>query len=824
MLESILQDLRYAARSLTRTPLLAAAAVLTLGLGIGANTAMFGVVDRLFFRPPAHVVEPDRVREIDISRTSREFGANTGPLGTYPRFRSLREHARSLSQIAAYSGGSFSLGRGADAQRVDGELVSGEFFALTGARPVLGRFFSDAEDDPGHPAHVAVLSREFWHRQFADSPAVLGTTLQLGRSAYTVIGVAPADFAGVELRVPDVWVPMSAAAPELFWAKVLTCDGCYWFGGVIGRLAPGVTAAQAAAEVTGLYRAYVPADGQVGAEDSTAVASLPGVHQALTANGSTAPLAIWLAVVCGIVLLIACANVANLLLARAVQRRREIALRVALGSSRGRLIRQLYAESGLLAVLGWGVAILIALWATPLLRAAILPDATVADTLDLRALAFTSAAALLTAFLAGAAPALHAGANDLSAALKAGPREGTFQRSLTRTGLLVGQVALTLVLLTGAGLFIATLRHVQGLDLGLDAEHLIVADVNLSALGYEPPAVNAMYQRIRERVEHLPGVSGASLSIGTPFQSTYGVRVEIPGLDSIPRVHDGGPYLEAVTPDYFRTLGTRLLSGRAFTDADGPGAQRVVIVNRTLARLAWPGQDPIGKCMTIFGNGNKSLGCSEVIGVVEDARRQSVKDESTEMYYIPLAQSDSAMDSPVTSLLVRTAGPADRYTALVRREVQSSDPALPYPNIDPMPQLFAWQMRPWRVGSSLFSLFGGLGLLLSAIGLYGVLSYTVSQRTQELGVRVALGAARRDLLTLVVAQGLRVTAIGVLVGTLGALVAGRALASLLYGVSAHDPAVLAAVASLVVLVALVASYVPAWRATRVDPMVALRYE
>ena len=820
-MESLLQDLRYAARSLARTPVLAVAAVLTLGLGIGANSAMFGVVDRLFFRPPAHVVDPGRVREIDVTRTSKVFGTNTGPIGTYPRFRDLETHARGFTQVAAYSGGSFSLGTGSDARHVEGELVSGGFWALTGVRPALGRFFTPAEDDPNHPAHVVVLSREFWHRQFADSASVLGATLQLGRTPYTVIGVAPASFAGVELRVPDIWVPMSAAAPSLMWPNVLTCDGCYWLGGVIGRLARGVSASQAAAEVTAIYRAYVPAEGRVGAEDSSAVASLPGIHEALTANGSTAPLAVWLAAISGIVLLIACANVANLLLARAVRRRREIALRVALGSSRGRLIRQLYVESALLTVLGGGVAILVALWAGPLLRAAILPDATVADAVDLRALAFTAAAVLLTAFLAGAAPALHAGVRDLSGALKAGAREGTFQKSFTRTGLLVGQVALTLVLLTGAGLFVATLRHVEGLHLGFDADRLIVASVDLTSLGYQAPAANAMYERIRERVRRVPGVQGASLSIGTPFRSFLSVGLTIPGLDSIPRVPDGGPYIWAITPDYFRTLGTRVQEGRAFTDADGPGAQRVAIVNQTLARLAWPRTSALGRCLRI---GGKSAPCSQVVGVVEDSRRQDLKPEQTEAYYIPLAQSDSVVGSSVTSLTIRTAGPAERYTALVRREIQASDPSLPYPDIDPMPQLFAWEMRPWRVGSSLFGLFGGLGLLLSAIGLYGVLSYMVSQRTQELGVRVALGAARRDLLTLVVGQGLRVTAVGVVVGAAGALLAGKALAALLYGVSAHDPMVLGVVAGLVLLVALVASYFPALRATRVDPMVALRYE
>jgi putative ABC transport system permease protein len=823
MLESLLQDLRYAARSLARTPVLAVAAVLTLGLGIGANSAMFGVVDRLFFRPPALVQDPGRIRELDFSFTSPTFGNFNSPIGTYPRLADFQARAHSFSQIAAYSFSQFSLGVGERAQRVEGELVSKQFFALTGIKPVLGRFFTDDENTPDHAAHVAVLSDEFWRRQFGGATNALGTTLQLGRATYTVIGVAPKGFAGVELHIPDVWVPMAAAAPEMLWPKVLTCDGCYWLSGVVGRLAPGVNVAQAAAEATSLYRHYRPAQGKPQASDTTAVARLSSLNAANVGEGATGPLAIWLAAVCGIVLLIACANVANLLLARAVRRRKEIALRVALGSSRGRLVRQLYVESGFLALLGGGAALLVALWASPLLRVAIIDRANAADALDSRVLVFTSVAVIVTALLAGLAPAFHASTPDLSAALKAGPREGTFQRSFTRTGLLVGQVALTLVLLTGAGLFIATLRHVQGLRLGFDADRLIVTSVNLDALGFKKPAVTAMYQRIRERVSQVPGVTGASLSIGTPFRASWAVGLATPGRDSLNNIIKDGPYIDAVTPDYFRTMGTAVRQGRSFTDADDWGAERVAIVNGTMAKLLWPDQSALGQCLLIGEQKKKT--CTTVVGVVEDSRRNDVKEEQVVQYYIPLAQADSIFsgDGP-SSLIVRTAGPSDRYEAQVRRAVQATDPSLPFPDVDPMPRLFADRLRPWRLGSSLFSLFGGLGLLLSAIGLYGVLSYMVSQRTSELGIRVALGAARRDLLTLVVGQGLRVTAIGVGLGVVGSLVAGKALGSLLYGVSPHDPVVLLLVAGVLTFVAALASYFPALRATRVDPMVALRYE
>ncbi len=825
-MDSLFQDLRYAARSLARTPVLAVAAVLTLGIGIGANSAMFGVVDRLFFRPPALVKDPSRVRAVDFTVTSRTFGTYTAPLGTYPRLVDFQRRAHSFAGVAAYAGHQFSLGTGEGAQKVDAILVSAQFFTVAGIRPVLGRFFSDSENSAAQAAHVAVISSEFWHRQFGGAPSALGTPLQLGRSSYTVVGIAPPKFGGFEMHVPDVWMPMGAAAPEALWNRVLTCDGCYWFGGVVGRLAPNVTVAQAAAEATALYRNYVPAQGKPQDSDSTATARLSSLNQAMVGEGPTGPLSIWLAAVCGIVLLIACANVANLLLARAVQRRREIALRVALGSSHGRLIRQLFVESALLAVLGGAAAVLVAMWAGPVLRAAIISQANAADAVDTRMLIFTAAGALVTAVLAGVAPALHAITPDISGALKSGAREGHFQRSFTRTGLLVGQVALTLVLLTGAGLFVATLRHVQGLRLGFDADRLIVASVDLDGMGLKKPAILDMYRRIQNRVAQVPGVTSASLSIGTPFQSSWAIGLKVPGRDSLPSVKTGGPYIDAVTPEYFRTMGTAIRQGRSFTDADTWGAEHVAIVNETFAKMVWPGESALGKCLLIGGDEEKKQtpACTLVVGVAEDSRRSDVREETNLQYYVPLAQSDSLFSDGPSSLLVRTVGASRDYEANVRRAVQATDPSLPFPSVSPMPQLFANRLRPWRLGSSLFSLFGGLGLLLSAIGLYGVLSYMVSQRTSELGIRVALGAARRDLLTMIVSQGLKVTAIGLAIGVVGSLVAGKALNSLLYGVSPHDPVVLTLVTVVLVLVATLASYFPALRATRVDPMVALRHE
>jgi len=809
-------DLRYALRTLARSPGLSLAAVLTLGLGIGANSAMFGVVDRLFFRPPAHVVDPDRVVRLYVTTTIPSWGTNTSPIGTYPRYEDLRDHARSFTAVAAYGERRFSLGLGPQAEPVTGRMVTASFFSVLGVRPELGRFFGADEDSVGRAAHVAVLSREFWVRRFGADRAVLGKTLQLGRNVCTVIGVTPQGFTGIDLEVPDLWLPLTAAAPEVMGPAALG-PNYFWLSGVVARLRPGVNPEQAAAEATAIYRSEFVQTG-----DSTGTVSVGSVHEAIGPLASRdAKLSVWLSAMCAIVLLIACANVANLLLARAVQRKREIAVRLALGASRRRLARLLFADCVVLAVLGGLAALIVTLWVGPVLSSSLLSDSTTTAGLDTRVLLFTTVAVLVTAMLAGFAPAYHASAPDLSLALKSGEREGTFQRSRLRTGLLVGQVALTLVLLTGAGLFVSSLRHVQGLRLGFDADRLIVASVDLERLGYKRAAANALYEDMRERVKRLPGVSGASLAVGHPFGWAFVVTLFVPGMDSLPQATSGGPYFEAVTPDYFRTMGAAVRRGRALVPTDMAGAQRVAVVNETMARRFWPGQEPLGKCLQII---NPHAPCTTVVGVVEDARLNAVTDEGAIQYFIPLAQADSVTSSPVTALLVRTNGPADALVGAVRRTIQETAADLPYPSIDPMPRLFASQLRPWRLGSILLSLFGALGLVLAAIGLYGVFNYVVSQRTQEMGIRIALGAGRREILGLVLGQALRVTGWGLLLGTAAALAVGRAIASLLYGIKPHDPLVLSLVILILGAVAVIASYLPARRATNVDPMVALRDE
>src|SRR5437899_5829617 len=671
------QDLRYALRTLARSPGLSLAAVLTLGLGIGANSAMFGVVDRLFFRPPAHVVDPDRVVRLYVTTMMPGYGTNTMPIGTYPRYEEFRDRARSFAAVAAYGRRSLSFGLGPQAEPVTSGLVTASFFSVLGVRPELGRFFGADEDSVGRAAHVAVLSREFWKRRFGADRAVLGKTLQLGRNVYTVIGVTPQGFTGIDLEVPDLWLPLTAAAPEVIGPDALG-PRYFWLYGVVARLRPRVSPEQAAAEATAIYRSDFVQSG-----DSTGTVSQGSVHEAIgPLAGRDAKLSVWLGAMCAIVLLIACANVANLLLARAVQRKREIAIRLALGASRGRLARQLLADSAVLGVLGGAAALLITLWVGPVLSASLLSDSTTTAGLDTRVLLFAVVAVLVTVVLAGFAPAYHASAPDLSSALKSGEREGTFQRSPVRTGLLVGQVALTLVLLTGAGLFVSSLRHVQGLRLGFDADRLIVASVDLQRQGYKRAATNALYEDMRERVKRLPGVSGASLAVGHPFGWAFAVSLFVPGLARLPQATSGGPYFEAVTPDYFRTMGAAVRRGRALVPTDVAGARRGAGGNGAMARRSWPGQDPLAKCLRII---SPAAPCTAVVGVVEDARLNSVTDEGGAIqYFIPLAQADSVTSSPVTALLVRTNAPAHALVGAARPTIQDTATYVPYPSHDPL--------------------------------------------------------------------------------------------------------------------------------------------
>jgi putative ABC transport system permease protein len=812
-MESLIQDLRYAVRTLARSPTLTLAAVCCFALGIGVNATMFGVVDTLMFRAPSHVRDPGRVVRLYFTNTSMLFGRFTQPNTSYPNFTDIRDGVTAFGRVAAFWTRETEVGRGPGASQVRGSLVSASYFPLLGVRPALGRFFDVDEDRPGG-ATVAVLGYGYWRRRFGGDSAALGRTLQIGRALYTIIGVAPEGFTGADLQAVDLWLPVAVAGTSLMADDALTNRGDTWIE-LLARLKPGVTAAQAAVEATLVYRRGDAAEIW---KDPNATVEAGPIEAARGPSASDgARLSLWLAAVSAMVLLIACANVANLLLARALRRRREVALRLALGAGRGRLARQLLTESLALAMLGGAAALLVALWTGPVIRAYVLPkDALVGPVLDPRVLAFTALIALVTGALSGVLPALQASRPDLTVALKTGEREGTYQRSRVRAGLLVAQTSLTLVLLAGTGLFVRSLRNVLRIDIGLDAPRVMVADVNVFNLGYTRSQVDALFQRLLERARTVPGVERAALSFGGPFGWQFGHAFRVPGLDSVPLPKSGGPYINGVTPGFFATLGTRILRGRGFTDADVAGSAKVAVVGETMARRLWPRGDALGKCIILGGDS----ACTEVVGIAADQIRYSPTEDVKLQYYVPIGQQPNVN----RTLWVRTRGDPHLLVADVQHALAASAPDLPYVSVRPLEDLVQLEYRPWRMGATVFGLFGGLALVLAALGLYGVLAYTVAQRTQELGVRIALGALPRDVFRLVVGQGLAIAAIGATLGVLLALAAGKLLASLLYGISPGDPLVLAAAAAVLLAAAAAASWFPARRATKVDPVVALRSE
>jgi predicted permease len=720
----------------------------------------------------------------------------------------IRDSARAFDAVAAYTySQNASLGRGADARRVAVVLTTASYFPLLGVRPALGRFYAVDEDRLGGPT-VAVLSYGFWRSSFGGDSSILGRRLQLGRGSYEVVGVAPERFTGVNLQNVDVWVPLAVATPELMGPGSMN-RGSYFLQ-IIGRLGPGGRVA-AAREATLAYRAEdVYAD-----RDSNAAAVLGPVQHARGPEMSeNARVSTWLAAVSVIVLLVACANVANLLLARSLQRQREVAVRLALGAGRWRLARLLLAESVLLSLGGGLAAVLLTMWTGPVIRAFLLPNiAAVGVAIDGRVLAFTVVVTLVVGLLAGAGPAWQVSRHDLTRALKAGAGEGRYQRSRLRAGLLIGQIALTVVLVVGAGLFARSLRNVEGQNFGFDPVQTLIATVDLRAAGYRSAEINALHMRMLERVQAVPGVVAAAATVGHPFGWAMGCSASVPGRDSMPQLKTGGPYCQRVTPEYFAAMGTPV-RGRAFTAADRSAP--VAIINQTMARMLWPGENAVGKCFV-----RSDERCHEIVGVVSDARRFNAVEDASMIFYVPFRGDSGTF---ITALVLRAEGLPEGLVAPVRRALQEAVPNLPFANVTPIADLVAPSIRPWRLGSTMFGAFALLALVLSAVGLYGVLTYTAAQRTHEMGVRVAMGAQRWDVQRLMVSHGVGIAAVGAGLGALVALAAGQVLSSLMYGVSPRDPFVLLAAAVVPVVVAALASYLPARRASRVDPVVALRYE
>lgn len=815
-MQRLVQDVRYAARGLIKTPVFTVGVVLTLALGIGINATMFGVVDALFLRAPAGVKEPDGIVRVYYRRNVGVMGTFTGPGSTFPSYLDLRDGVPGFAQAAAITTRKLGLGRGRDAIQVNASAVSYQYFPMLGLQPTLGRFFTDAEDRTGGD-RVAVLTYRFWQRQFSGDPGIVGRALPIGKGTYTVIGVGPKEFTGIDLAPVDLFLPIHPAAEGDVASPEAIGSRNWWWMSTVARLKPGVPAATAAAQATVAYRQGVS---QGKRRDSTSLVVLGAIQESRgPETSSDSKVALWIGVVAAIVLLIACANVANLLLARGVGRRRELAVRASLGAGRAGLIRALLTESLVLALVGGSSAIVLALWAGGAARSVLLPDLSPdVPLIDTRMLLFTVAAVVLTTLLTGIVPAIQASRMDLVSAFKGGGHGTTGHGTATRTTLLVAQIALTLVLLVGAGLFVRSLRNVQGIDLGLDADRVLSVTMNLRGAGMTKAEANDVYLRLLERFQQMPGVERAAASMGTPFDYSYSQGMRAEGRDSMPEVKSGGPYYQAITPGYLATMGTRLIRGRDFTTGDVAGSAPVAIVSAFFARLVWPGQEAIGKCLYLGEDSTTT--CTRVVAVAADAKRSGVTETESLLYYVPFAQRQWP---EIDGLFVRMRPGARGLPGALLREVQAAG-NLPFATIQPISDQIAPQLRSWRLGASAFTAFGLLALLIAATGIFAVLSYGVSQRTKEIGVRVALGAQSTHVVRMIVGQGLRAALVGTALGALGAVALGRAIASLLYQVPATDPLVFGGAVAVLLTVALAAAYFPARRAARIAPMIALRSE
>ena len=834
-LEEFLQDLRFGVRMLLKNPGFTLVVVATLALGIGANTAIFGLVDALLLRPLPAVKAPGEL--VLLMR-----GDGGGPTLSYPDFTVLRERNEVLSDLALYTQAPISFGNNVRSEVILGGMVSANYFDVLGIKPSLGRAFLPEEDrTPGaHP--VVVLSHSFWRTRFNSDRTLVGKTIVLNNRQFTVVGIAPAGFDGetppmkVSMWVPVMMMSTMRWEPQSGTHDPLSNRHNENFGAV-GRLKQGVSVIEAQAALETINRQLEQSD-PLPPEQSFSPnndRSLRLISPQGIMIGSIREMAVTSSRLAGAtvltVLLIACANVANLLMARAARRRKEVAVRLAMGATRWRLIRQLLTESVLLALTGATAGLFLAYWINQLLMAFKPPfpppfTFTLDLSFDIRTFAFTFLLAVVTGVIFGLVPALQASRPDVLPALKDESNAETPRvRWLNlRNALVVTQVALSLALLIGTGLFLRTLSYARQVDLGFKPDQVLTASFNLRLQGYDEVKGREFYQQILERLERLPGVQTVSVSNLLPLGFMWLSTPVVPENREVPpneRVFAGDV---SVGSKYFETIGTPLLRGRDFTTQDTIKSAPVAIVSEKLAHSLWPEiNDPgeaLGKRLRV-GRSNP-ISC-EVIGVAKDSRnnifnRLDREPEST--IYRPFTQNYSAL----ASLIVRTDGDPRSLTSAVRREVAALDENLPPQNLQPLSETVSLASWSARTGAAVLGVFGLLGLVLAAIGIYGVMSYSVSRRTREIGLRMALGAETRDVIKLIVKQGLGLTLIGALIGLMLAVAVTRLLASLLYGVTATDPTTFAGVVLFVIVVAVLACYLPARRATKVDPIKALRCE
>jgi putative ABC transport system permease protein len=823
---SLSQDLRYGARMLSRNPSFTFVAVLTIALGIGANTAIFSVVNALLLQSPPGVSDPARVAIIYTS----DFSGSRYSSSSYPDFVDLRDQNQSFSDIAAFADSQpFHLSSGAEAERITGAAVTAGYFATLGVKTALGRPLLPEDD----ATTVAVISYDLWRSRFNSASDVIGRTVQLSGRTFSIVGVAAEGFKGTGLRSSlSIWVPLTVyaqAASTASTSPLLRRGSRGYF--IVGRLNPGVTVEQAQANVTAigahLAQAYPQSNlGTLAQPDQPRPMSVVSLDQAMVGpdvRDATKRIGGILMAVVGLVLLIACANVANLLLSRGRRRQKEIAVRLALGATRTRIVRQMLTESMLISMLGGGLGLLLALWLANELVSfdAFATFVSLTPTLDLRVLGFTLLISLLTGALFGLAPALHASNPDLAPVLKNTDSSGRLSRRFgLRNALVVFQISISLVLLIGAGLFLRSLQKAYATDFGFDTRDALLASVDMARQGYNEAQGRNFYQQFVDGVQAMPGVLGVTLAQYIPVNaggSRTGVYIE--GYTSQPG-EDLELNLNVVDANYFDTLGTPLLAGRAFGEQDTATSTKVIIINEAFARRFWPEQslqEVVGKNLSISGARGPFY---QVIGVAKTGKYRNLREAPLPFMFVALSQE---YRSRVT-LLLRTAGDPARLMPALRAELQKLDKTLPLYDVKTLDEHLGRALGQERTNAWLIGSFGVLAALLAAVGIYGVMSYTVTQRTRELGIRLALGASRGDVLRLVVGRGAVLTSIGLAIGLGSALALTRLVSTLLYGVSATDPLTFVAVAIALAGVALGACLIPARRAARVDPVVALRYE